>query len=282
MDDVHNFWAKRWSGPKLGWHKEDVNPHLQKYTKMLLQNGEEDSDAARIFVPLCGKSVDLAYLSTHSSISHVVGIDVVRDAAETFATEHPELALKELELVHDNDSECEVNEGSGEQTETCQSTMRIFTGQNLTFLIGDLFDKNLANVISTTTSTSSLTTAATQPQMEYLFDSIYDRASMVAIQPSLRTKYVSLMDKLLGPGGAILLVTLDRRETLTNEAKQDGLPFSINEAEVRQLYESRSWVESVTKLDEVNDLTTDGDRERWLAKGVKELYEIVFLIRKKK
>lgn len=80
----------------------------------------------------------------------------------------------------------------------------------------------------------------------------------------------------------MLLVTLDKRKTSTGEAKMDGPPFSINEEEVRRLYVSQPWVESVTLLDEVDDLEADEDRERWQKKGVLELYELVFLIRKRK
>ena len=239
-----------------------MNPHLQKYTDILLLQSEEDGNStltSRVFVPLCGKSVDLAYLSSHPKVSHVVGIDIVRTAAEEFAAEHPELLLEE-EKVESND-ECANVEGNVVEKEcSSQSTISKFNGKSLTFLIGDLF---------------ALPT-------EERFDVIYDRASMVAIHPSLREDYVTLMGKLLQPGGSILLVSLDRRETTTDEAKKDGPPFSINEHEIRQLYESMSWVESVTKLEEVNDLTSDADRERWEKKGVLELYEIVFLIRKKR
>ena len=241
-----------------------MNPHLQKYTDILLLQSEEEEDGnstltSRVFVPLCGKSVDLAYLSSHPKVSHVVGIDIVRTAAEEFAAEHPELLLEE-EKVESND-ECANVEGNVVEKEcSSQSTISKFNGKSLTFLIGDLF---------------ALPT-------EERFDVIYDRASMVAIHPSLREAYVTLMGKLLQPGGSILLVSLDRRETTTDEAKKDGPPFSINEDEIRQLYESMSWVESVTKLEEVNDLTSDAARERWEKKGVLELYEIVFLIRKKR
>lgn len=240
-----------------------MNPHLQKYTDiLLLQSEEEDGNStltSRVFVPLCGKSVDLAYLSSHPKVSHVVGIDIVRTAAEEFAAEHPELLLEE-EKVESNDDCANNVEGNVVEKEcSSQSTISKFNGTSLTFLIGDLF------AVPT----------------EDRFDSIYDRASMIAIHPSLREDYVTLMGKLLQPGGSILLVSLDRRETTTDEAKKDGPPFSINEHEIRQLYESMSWVESVTKLEEVNDLTSDADRERWEKKGVLELYEIVFLIRKK-
>ena len=242
-----------------------MNPHLQKYTDILLLQSEEEEDGnstltSRVFVPLCGKSVDLAYLSSHPKVSHVVGIDIVRTAAEEFAAEHPELLLEEEKVESNDDCANNVEGDIAEKECSSQSTISKFNGKSLTFLIGDLF---------------ALPT-------EERFDVIYDRASMVAIHPSLREDYVTLMGKLLQPGGSILLVSLDRRETTTDEAKKDGPPFSINEHEIRQLYESMSWVESVTKLEEVNDLTSDADRERWEKKGVLELYEIVFLIRKKR
>ena len=40
-------------------------------------------------------------------------------------------------------------------------------------------------------------------------------------------------------------------------------------------------MESVEKLDEVDDLATDEDKERWAKKGVLQLYELIFLIKKK-
>lgn len=82
-------------------------------------------------------------------------------------------------------------------------------------------------------------------------------------------------------GPSFLSLSIDGTYTTTDEAKIVGPPFSLDEKEIRQLYESEPWVESVTLLDEVNDLTSDGDRERWEKKGVLELFEIVFLIRKK-
>ena len=130
--------------------------------------------------------------------------------------------------------------------------------------------------------TETMKDSSTSSSTDHLFDTIIDRGSLVAIKPSQRQDYALLMGELLRPGGVILLITLDRRKTTTDEAKMDGPPFSINESEVRHLYESQPWVDSVTVLDEVNDLRTDGDRERWEKKGVLELYEIVILIKKKK
>ena len=187
-------------------------------------------------------------------ISNVVGIDIVRNAAVDFAFEHTEFAIQEVVV---DDKQCK---GEEDDTSKLGKDIQTFKGNNLTILIGDLFK---------------------MPTNDR-YDIIYDRASIVAIKPSLRQEYVNLMGILLQPGGSILLVTLDRRTTTSDEAKNDGPPYSVDEQDIRQLYESQNWVESVTLLEEVNDLTTDEDAERWKKKGVLELYELVFLIRKKK
>ncbi len=286
----------QWAGPKLGWHKDDVNPHLAKYTDLLLGNecNSTNDGAARVFVPLCGKSVDLAHLASHPKTSHVVGIDIVRDAAERFASDL-DFPLEELEHNNECREAKEEEEGEGTRAENEKSrssppstAMSVFRGEGLSFVVGDLFDflsasgGDRSKWMSAGIIPSETTTTAPPALTKYLFDAIYDRASMVAITPSLRKEYVALMGELLQPGGAVLLVSLDRRNTTSDAAKKDGPPFSIDEAEIRQLYEGRPWVESVTLLEEVNDLETDKDRERWEKKGVLELYEMVFLIRKRK
>jgi thiopurine S-methyltransferase len=113
------------------------------------------------------------------------------------------------------------------------------------------------------------------------FDAIYDRASMIAIEPSRRQDYVALLGSMLRPGGSILLVTIEKRTVAEEGAKLSGPPFSIDEEQVRQLYEGHEWVESIALLEEKNEIATDADKERWEARGVSEAYELVFLIRKK-
>jgi len=235
-----------------------------------------DTSAARIFLPLCGKSIDLAYLATHPQVSYVVGIDIVHDAVEQFMVEHPELSINEVQL---SSYECGMMDEQTATT-TCQTTRRkkssIFRGPKVTFLVRDLF-----NLLNMTIDDRAKLMFNHHGAAWTHFTSIYDRGSLVAIHPSLREKYITLMDELLEPGGTILLVSLDRRQTITDESKLDGPPFSLNEVEIRKLYESESWVESVTLLKDVDELTTDEERERWKTKGVVELYEMVYLIKKK-
>ena len=237
-----------------------MNPHLQKYNDLLLEKDESN----RIFVPLCGKSVDMAFLATNPKVSHVVGIDIIKQAAEEFAEDHPALSLKEFQ-----------------PEESCEATSSgsVYHGDDITFVVGDLF--NLLQMENEDRA-KYITASANDGTTSYLFDSIYDRASMVAIDPSLRNNYAAYMGDILRPGGVMLLVTLDRRKVTNDAAKRDGPPFSIDESEVRQLYESQAWVDTVELLEEVDDLTTDDDRKRWEKKGVLKLYELVFVIRKKK
>ena len=210
----------------------------------------------------------MAFLATNPKVSHVVGIDIIKQAAEDFAEEHPALSMKKFQ-----------------PEESCDATSSgsIFHGDDITIIVDDLFnllqmeDEDRAKYI-----TLGSTARAEDGSTSYLFDSIYDRASMVAIDPSLRNDYASFMGDILRPGGVMLLVTLDRRKVTNDAAKRDGPPFSIDESEVRQLYESQEWVDTVELLEEVDDLTSDDDKKRWEKKGVLELHELVFVIRKKK
>lgn len=60
-------------------------------------------------------------------------------------------------------------------------------------------------------------------------DSVYDRAALVALPADLRPRYV---DWLRGFGRPTLAVTLDY-----DQARMDGPPFSVPEAELRRLYQ---------------------------------------------
>lgn len=53
----HDFWHDRWQNNQIGFHLPDANPLLIKHfpTLNLIQG-------ARIFLPLCGKTLDIAWL----------------------------------------------------------------------------------------------------------------------------------------------------------------------------------------------------------------------------
>jgi thiopurine S-methyltransferase len=52
------FWHNCWERNTLGFHQRDVHPLLAQYFKKLALPSDQ-----HVFVPLCGKSVDMAYLA---------------------------------------------------------------------------------------------------------------------------------------------------------------------------------------------------------------------------
>lgn len=55
-----NFWHQRWKDNDIAFHQNEANPLLLKHvTKLGLAPG------SRVFVPLCGKTLDIAWLLTN-------------------------------------------------------------------------------------------------------------------------------------------------------------------------------------------------------------------------
>lgn len=169
-----------------------------------------------MFVPLCGKSVDMAYLASNERVSHVVGIDIIKQAAEEFAQDHPTLALTEFQLANKADSEqsCDADTTTGTS---------VFHGNGISIMVDELFNVlYMPNEERAKYITQGSTFSPNENDSSYAFDSIYDRGSMVAIDPSLRKEYSTQMGQLLKPNGVMLLVTLDRRKVSNDTAKREG------------------------------------------------------------
>ncbi len=76
------FWIARWEAKNIGFHRDDVNPVLVEHFEIL--NRSKD---ARIFLPLCGKSRDIAWLM--SKRLKVVGVEFSELAVQQlFAENH--------------------------------------------------------------------------------------------------------------------------------------------------------------------------------------------------
>ncbi len=71
------FWQQRWQQDQIAFHLAEVNPLLSRFCSVL--NLPSDSE---IFVPLCGKSLDLAWLA--SSGFSVLGIECSERAVNDF------------------------------------------------------------------------------------------------------------------------------------------------------------------------------------------------------
>jgi thiopurine S-methyltransferase len=83
------FWEQRWQQNQIGFHLDQANPVLVKYLPELnLLAGSQ------IFVPLCGKTLDLIWLA--KSGYSVTGVECSRIAVESFFREH-DLQYQQIE-----------------------------------------------------------------------------------------------------------------------------------------------------------------------------------------
>jgi len=75
------FWHRKWADNQIGFHQAEASPYLQRYWPALgLAVG------SRVLVPLCGKSLDLAWLAGQGH--RVLGVELSRRAVEDFFLEH--------------------------------------------------------------------------------------------------------------------------------------------------------------------------------------------------
>lgn len=83
--DPH-FWIERWKAGEIGFHRADVHDFLPRYwPKLGLAPGSS------VFVPLCGKSHDMAWLAGQGH--RVIGVELSPLAVDAFFREH-ELAAE--------------------------------------------------------------------------------------------------------------------------------------------------------------------------------------------
>ncbi|MEM9673699.1 MAG: thiopurine S-methyltransferase [Bacteroidota bacterium] len=104
-----NFWLNRWENNQIGFHESEANPLLVKFFSGLsLENG------SRVFLPLCGKTRDIAWLLSQGC--SVVGAELSQLAIEQlFAELHAEPKI------------------------TQQGKLRHYHTKNLDIFVGDMF-----------------------------------------------------------------------------------------------------------------------------------------------
>lgn len=104
-----SFWHQRWQTNETGWHERAANPLLLKHFPVLsLAKG------SRVFVPLCGKSLDLGWLL---ALGHRVA-----------GAELSELAVTQLFV--DLGMETTISE---------LGRLRHYSGQKIDIFVGDIF-----------------------------------------------------------------------------------------------------------------------------------------------
>jgi thiopurine S-methyltransferase len=76
-----DYWLERWEQEETGFHQSDTNPYLCQYWKELYLDQDDT-----VFVPLCGKSQDMLWLSAQNH--KVLGVELSAIAVEGFFKEN--------------------------------------------------------------------------------------------------------------------------------------------------------------------------------------------------
>ena len=105
-----SFWHNRWQTNQTGWHERAVNPLLTAHFPSL-----NVPPGGRVFVPLCGKSLDLGWLLSRGYA--VAGAELSELAVtQLFAELGLEPAISEV------------------------GTLRRFRGEKIEIFVGNIFD----------------------------------------------------------------------------------------------------------------------------------------------
>jgi thiopurine S-methyltransferase len=198
------------------------------------------ADEERIFVPLCGKTLDMLYLS---GFGQVAGVEVSQLAIDEFREE---------------------NKLSQDDVLASESGNKVFrfspvNSDAKTVTIGKFDIFNLPPNWHKTPQAGQFTAA-------------YDRASFIAIDPPLRPAYATMMKEQLADKAKVMLITLEY-----DTSKGSGPPFSTSEADVRAAFEPAGFQ---VNLIEIRDLIDAPDQSNWKSKGHTYLNEILFLLAK--
>lgn len=99
------FWLDRWQANQIGFHQEEHNSLLVEFWPTL-----DVADGTRVFVPLCGKSLDMRWLEAEGH--QVVGVELAQLAIENyFDQEEPVTAEPVDRFVRYSGGQTEIYHG---------------------------------------------------------------------------------------------------------------------------------------------------------------------------
>jgi chloride channel protein, CIC family len=158
------YWLQRWRDGRIGWHHDGPMPLLTEHWPKL-----DVPPGTRVLVPLCGKSVDMLWLSRQGM--QVLGVEVSPIAVEAF--------------LADNDLHART-------TSTANGTHHEITnppGGAIQVVNGNIFGM------------ASETIAACK--------AVYDRAALIALPARTRERLAHEVYAMLPAGSRMLMITLD-------------------------------------------------------------------------
>ena len=175
------------------WKENNIGWHHTDINPLLIKYQENllIKPNCKVLFPLCGKTVDMKYLA---DLKHkIVGVEYSEKAVLDYFTEN-KLQYKM--------STCELNK-----------SYKVYEAvdTNITIFQGDFFSvtKDLIGEV----------------------DAIFDRGSLVALNPSDREKYAKIITQLMSPNTRYMINALSYDQT-----KYGGPPFSVSEETVKKLF----------------------------------------------
>jgi thiopurine S-methyltransferase len=99
---------------------------------------------------------------------------------------------------------------------------------------------------------------------------VYDRASLIALPPEMRPRYVRHLAALLPAGVCSLLITLEY-----DQARMKGPPFAVVEPEVRALFAPAFELETLSVFDALPE------SPRFRARGLEALEERIYRLQRR-
>jgi thiopurine S-methyltransferase len=215
MDMKKDFWLERWEREEIGFHQNEVNPHLcEIWPELNLARGSS------VFVPLCGKSEDMLWLREQGL--QVLGVELSAIAVQAF--------FKENGYIPQH-----ISDGKFDRCEA----------DSIRILCGDFFDLSRDDMAKVS--------------------AVYDRASLIALPPEMRVRYVRHLVSILPPAIQILLITVDYPQP-----EMQGPPFSVSSGEVEALYRDYAEVRLLTQIEVL------AKNPRFQQRGLSRLRESIF------
>lgn len=157
-------WEEIWQKGRTGFHVPGVN----KMLKINIEKVIAGRTSVKFFFPLCGKAVDMKWLS---DLGHsVVGVEISEKAIREFFEE----------------------------------SKMSYTEESVPTIPGAKVFRNKEKTISLYSCDIYSFTRSLEGQ----FGAVWDRGAFVAINPKDREKYADLMNSLMAPGCRYLLDTL--------------------------------------------------------------------------
>lgn len=129
------FWLERWERAEIGFHQNEINPYLLRYGQSLSL-----ADGGEVFVPLCGKSLDMVWLRQRGCT--VLGVELSAIAVQDFFTEN-----------------------GHSPTHTSTGKFECCEAEGIRILCGDFFDLNKTDMVKVSAVYDRASLVALPPEM---------------------------------------------------------------------------------------------------------------------